>query len=62
MNSRGNRGFKKPEGPKGRHCYLAMIEMPHLRRSEFISVCPPTALRPWLFNAAPSALCGIPEI
>ena len=44
---------QEPEAQKGRHLDS---KMSHLRRSESIPSCRSTALRPWLFNAAPSAL------
>src|SRR5262252_3032702 len=60
LNSHGRKAVVKrhlrgprPEGPA---LGSKDIEMPHLRRSEPIPLVQPTALRPGLFNAAPSAL------
>jgi len=45
----------RPEGPAMK---FRSKKMSHLRRSESIFSCRPTALRPRLLNAAPSALCA----
>src|SRR5215471_178856 len=61
LNSHGRKAVVRRQlrGPEARRAGIEIgdqMKMSHLRRSESIFSCQPTALRPWLFNGAPSAL------